>query len=129
MSVRIGVNPIGWSNDDMNELGGDISLETCLSQARSAGYVGIEMGHKLPRDPDRLREVLTAHDLELVSGWYSTNLLERDVDAEWAAIQDHAGLLAALGCSVIILAETTGAVHGDRAVPLMQSPTISSDDM
>ena len=34
MSIRLGTNPIAWSNDDMPELGGDTPLETCLAEAR-----------------------------------------------------------------------------------------------
>jgi len=33
MSVKLGVAPIAWSNDDMPELGGDTSLEQCLDEA------------------------------------------------------------------------------------------------
>jgi hypothetical protein len=33
MSVRLGISPIGWSNDDLPELGGDIPLDTCLAEA------------------------------------------------------------------------------------------------
>ena len=51
MSVRIGANPIGWSNDDLKEIGGDTPLETCLAQAREAGFTGMELGHKFPREP------------------------------------------------------------------------------
>ena len=40
MSVKLGIAPIAWSNDDMPELGGDTSLETCLSEAREAGFTG-----------------------------------------------------------------------------------------
>ena len=50
MTVRLGVNPIGWSNDDMRELGGDIPLETCLAEARGAGFSGIELGHNSDLD-------------------------------------------------------------------------------
>jgi sugar phosphate isomerase/epimerase len=55
MSVRFGVNPIGWSNDDLRELGGKTPLETCLKEAKQAGYDGIELGHKFPREagPER----------------------------------------------------------------------------
>ena len=49
MTVRLGTNPIAWSNDDLRELGGATPLETCLSEAASAGYSGIELGHKFPR--------------------------------------------------------------------------------
>ena len=39
MSVKLGIAPIAWSNDDMPELGGDTPLEQCLSEASQAGYV------------------------------------------------------------------------------------------
>ena len=58
MSVRFGVNPIGWSNDDLRELGGKTPLETCLTEAKQAGYEGIELGHKFPREAKALRAVL-----------------------------------------------------------------------
>jgi hypothetical protein len=45
MSIRIGANPIGWSNDDLQEIGGDTPLETCLAEAKEAGVVGMEKGH------------------------------------------------------------------------------------
>ncbi len=40
MTVRLGINPITWTNDDMPELAGDIPLETCLAEARLAGFSG-----------------------------------------------------------------------------------------
>ena len=42
MSVKLGIAPIAWSNDDMPELGGETSLETCLAEARQAGFTGVE---------------------------------------------------------------------------------------
>ncbi len=93
MAVRLGVNPIAWSNDDLRELGGATPLDTCLAEARQAGFAGIELGHKFPRDPDALAGVLGRHGLALVSGWYSSALLERTPRAEIAAIADHAALL------------------------------------
>jgi hypothetical protein len=38
MAMRLGANPIGWSNDDLGEIGGETSLETCLAEAREAGF-------------------------------------------------------------------------------------------
>ena len=40
MTIRLGVNPIGWSNDDLQDIGGDIPLETCLAEAKEAGLRG-----------------------------------------------------------------------------------------
>ncbi len=39
--IRIGANPICWSNDDMTEIGGDIPLEQCLSEASEIGIEGM----------------------------------------------------------------------------------------
>ena len=50
MSVKLGIAPIAWSNDDMPELGGDTTLEKCLSEASQAGFVGIESGGKFPKN-------------------------------------------------------------------------------
>ncbi len=61
MTVRIGTNPIGWTNDDLPELGGDTPLEICLSEARAAGFSGIEKGNKFPSDAAALLEVLGRH--------------------------------------------------------------------
>jgi inosose dehydratase len=128
MTVRLGTNPIGWSNDDLRELGGDTPLETCLAEARNAGFAGIELGHKFPRDAATLRQVLDAHRLTLVSGWYSAALLQRDAAAELAAMRPHLSLLKALGCSVVIVAETSNAIHTDRAIPLSRRPALADAD-
>ncbi len=125
--IRIGVNPIGWSNDDMPEVGGDIPLEQCLSEARAAGFEGMELGNKFPRWADALRPVLDAHGLALAGGWYSTNLLTRGAPQELQAAGDHAALLKAMGCSVFIAAETSNAIHADRSVPLSARPVLDPD--
>ncbi len=125
MTVRLGTNPIGWSNDDLRELGAETPLDICLAEARSAGYEGIELGHKFPRDAIALGPILGRHGLRLVSGWYSSKLLERDAAAEWDAMRPHLTLLRAMGCGVLILAETSNAIHGDRSAPLSRRPVLA----
>ncbi|RZS83138.1 2-keto-myo-inositol dehydratase [Phyllobacterium myrsinacearum] len=122
--IRIGANPIGWSNDDMLEIGGDIPLETCLEQAKAAGFTGMELGNKFPRTADKLRPILAAFGHDLVSGWYSTELLVRDVDAELKAVVGHATLLKEMGCKVLIAAETSNAIHSNKEVPLSARPVL-----
>ena len=53
MAVRLATDPIGGSNDDLHELGGGTPLQTCLTEARAAGFTGIELRHKFPRDGRR----------------------------------------------------------------------------
>jgi inosose dehydratase len=125
MTVRLGTNPIAWSNDDMPELGGDTPLETCLKEAAEAGFVGIEKGGKFPNDPREMRDVLGRYGLELVSGWYGAELRFRDVDAEIQAMQPHLDLLKGCGCKVMVFAETSGTVQGRRDVPVADRPVMS----
>jgi len=125
MVVRIGANPIGWSNDDIRELGGATPLEVCLAEAKEAGFEGMELGHKFPRDPKVLAAVLAKFGMSLVSGWYSAELLRRDADEEMRQLRPHLDLLKALGCNVLVFAETSNAIHGDRGKPLAERPVLA----
>ncbi len=122
--IKVGINPLTWTNDDMPELGGETPLETCLKETKQAGYAGIELGNKFPRDARQLKPILSGHGLKLVSGWYSSNLLERSVEAEMEALEPHLHLLYLMGCTSLVLCETTNAVHGDRKAALSKRPTI-----
>src|SRR5262249_24745784 len=119
------INPITWSNDDLPELGGETPLETCLAEAREAGYAGIELGNKFPRDSAALRPILERHGLALVSGWYSARLLERTADEEICAVEAHLRLLSDMNCNVMVFAETAGSVAGVRHRPVSGRPRMS----
>ena len=124
MSLFIGVNPIMWRNDDLPYIGGDISLATCLSDAAAAGYDGIELGSKFPRDAERLAPLLAEHGLSLISGWYSGHLLLQDVESEAAALASHLGLLKQMGCNILIFAEVTACVHADIGARASRRPVM-----
>ena len=128
MGVRIGINPLTWTNDDMPELGGDTPLEVCLSEAREAGYSGIELGNKFPRDAAVLAPILKQFDLDLISGWYSARLRERTAREEIAAMDGHLTLLSEMGCDVMVFAEVSGCVHGNRGQPLSARPRMSGGE-
>jgi inosose dehydratase len=125
MSVRIGINPLTWTNDDMPELGADTPLETCLSEGKEAGYAGFELGQKFPRKAEVLGPILEAHGLKLVSGWYSSQLLERTAEEEIEAMQDHMNLLKALGSNVMVYCEVSQCIHGEREVPVSKRPVMT----
>jgi inosose dehydratase len=124
MPLKIGINPLTWTNDDMPELGGDTPLETCLAEAKLAGYDGVELGNKFPREAGALRPILARHGLNLVSGWYSGKLLERSAEAEIKAVENHLALLAAMGCTTMVFAEVSDCVHGERKTKLSQRPRL-----
>ncbi|HVM81284.1 MAG TPA: myo-inosose-2 dehydratase [Stellaceae bacterium] len=128
MPLRLGINPITWSNDDMPELGGATPLETCLAEARAAGFEGIELGNKFPRESALLRPILERHGLALVSGWYSARLRERSVEEEARHLEPHLTLLREMGCEVVILAETSGSVAGARDLPVARRPRLRDSE-
>jgi inosose dehydratase len=128
MAVRLGINPIGWVNDDDPSLGGDTTLETILSETRQAGYAGSELGNKFPRDPAVLGPILEQHGLALVSGWYSGKILEQDVVAEYEAILPHLTLLRELGAKVVVYADTSGGRDEISRFPVSQRPRLADAD-
>jgi inosose dehydratase len=126
--VRIGINPLTWTNDDLPELGEQNSLDTCLSEAKLAGYEGVELGRKFPREAKTLGPILSQHGLNLVSGWYSGRLLERSVEDEVKALQPHLTLLKTLGAKVMVFCEVSRCVHGERKVPLSKRPKLADKE-
>ncbi|WP_348760585.1 myo-inosose-2 dehydratase [uncultured Salinisphaera sp.] len=128
MTVRLGVNPLLWSNDDLPLLGDETPLAQCLAEARRAGYAGVEMGRKFPRTPDALSEALAVDGLDLASGWYSSNLLEHDAATEIAAMQGHLALMRATGVTAMVFCETARCVHLDRGLAVSRRPRLSDAD-
>jgi inosose dehydratase len=114
----VGANPIIWSNDDFEELAGDVPLDTILREMRAAGYAGTELGHAYPRQPAALAEPLSRHGLRLASGWHSTHLASRELAEEERAFGAHLNLLQTLGSRVAIVAECTRCIHGARNAAL-----------
>lgn len=125
--IRIGANPIGWSNDDLQEIGGATTLETCLAEAREAGFEGMELGHKFPREAKALQAALAPFGMACISGWYSAELLLREPAEEMRHLRAHLDLLKAMGSNVLVFAETSNAIHGNRAMQLSQRPRMAKE--
>ena len=128
LQVKIGINPISWSNDDLPSLGGETPLSTALSEGREIGYAGFELGNKFPKDPAALRDLMAGYQLDVVSGWYSGRLASRSVEEEIASVESHLNLLAENGCNVMVYGEVADAIQGERTVPLYKRPRFANDD-
>ena len=128
MSVKLGVAPIAWSNDDMPELGGDTTLEQCLSEASQAGYIGIESGGKFPKKSSELIPKLKEFNLNLCSGWYGANLRKNSVQDERKAIQEQLTLFKDCKSPCIVFAEVSGSIQGDPNKKLSTRPQMDNDE-
>lgn len=128
MSVRLGINPITWTNDDVPELGGETPLETCLSEAKRAGYAGVELGGKFPREASVLGPILDRYGLALVSGWYDGRCAEKEVAEEFEAMGAHLALLKAMGCTHVVYADTSRGRHGAIWGPISERPRLLPEE-
>lgn len=128
MSIRFGVSPIAWANDDMPELGGDTPLESILGDIQQLGFEGVELGGKFPRDAATLGPLLVRYQLDLIGGWYSGSLLTQTSADEITALQPHLALLKAMGSTVFVFAETSNAIHGRRAQSMGDTPRLRPGD-
>lgn len=128
MTIKIGANPIIWTNDDLQSIGAGTTLEVCLTQAKLAGIQGMELGHKFPVTAPELTAALEPHGLEFVTGWWSTNLLTHDAATEIAALKDRVALLKGTGSQICIACETSNAIHGHFDIPLSQRPTLAEKE-
>ncbi|MCQ1574269.1 myo-inosose-2 dehydratase [Neorhizobium galegae] len=126
--ILYGTNPIAWSNDDDRSLGAHISLDQCLDETAKIGFDGIEKGHKFPQEPAALKAVLEPHGLRYVSGWHSLNLLTNSIEDEKKAMQPALDLLKAMGSKVIIVCETSNAIHGDDGKAVNDRPKLPDSE-
>jgi inosose dehydratase len=111
-NIRLAIAPIGWTNDDMPELGGEIPFEQCVSEMALAGFEGSEIGNKYPRDPEVLNRALKLRGLTICNAWFSSFLTTRplkDVERDFIAQCDF---LYAVGARVIGAAEQGNSIQG-----------------
>ena len=128
MSVKLGIAPIAWSNDDMPELGGDTPLEQCLSEASQAGFKGIESGGKFPKNSEELIPKLNKYNLKLCSGWYGANLRKNTFEEEKSKIQNQLKLFQDCKAPCMVFAEVYGSIQSDPNTNLSKRPRMDLDE-
>ena len=128
MSVKLGIAPIAWSNDDMPELGGETSLEQCLDEASQAGFIGIESGGKFPKTSKELLPKLNNYNLNLCSGWYGGNLRHNSTDEEKQLIRGQLDLFKDCNSPCIVFAEVSGSIQGDPNRKLSTRPQMDNEE-
>jgi len=128
MKIKIGIAPIAWSNDDLPELGGITPVEQCLSEAKQAGFKGIELGGKFPRNLNILKYLLDHFEIKMPGGWYGSKLRERSIDDEWFYMQEQIKLLQFVGASVFIFADISGSIQSEKEKKLSTRPKLNKDE-
>jgi len=110
--VKLGIAPIGWTNDDMPDLGAEISFEQCITEMSKAGYKGTEIGNKYPKDVKVLKGELEKKGLVIANCWHSTYLLTKDYAEVEKEFIERCKFLQIQGAKVIGCSEQSYSIQG-----------------
>jgi inosose dehydratase len=125
--IQLAIAPIGWTNDDLPELGGEIPFEQCVSEMALAGFTGSEVGNKYPKDPAVLNKALKLRGLTICNAWFSSFLTTKPYDEVEAAFIKHRDFLHAVGARVIGAAEQGHSSQGlDK--PVFDAKPVFTDE-
>ena len=126
--ITLAIAPIGWTNDDLPELGGEIPFEQCVSEMALAGYVGSEVGNKYPRDTAVLKRALEMRGLRICNAWFSTFLTTKPYDEVERDFVEHCTFLKAMGAQIVGVAEQGNSIQGRQDLPVFDAKPVNSEE-
>ena len=127
--MKLAVAPINWTNDDLPELGKEISFDQCIVEMAQAGYTGCEVGTKFIKDVNVLKSELGALGLQVCNQWFGfrlTALSYAEVEKEFVT---QLNFLRLLGANIIGGAELGSKNRVGKSVPILgKREFFNSDD-
>lgn len=126
--IRLAIAPIGWTNDDLPELGGQIPFEQCVSEMALAGFEGSEVGNKYPKDPAVLNKALGLRGLTICNAWFSSFLTTKPYEEVEKEFIKHRDFLYAVGARVIGAAEQGHSIQGQNLPVFDKKPTFTDEE-
>jgi inosose dehydratase len=126
--VKLAIAPIGWTNDDMPELGSEVTFEQCISEMALSGFSGSEVGNKYPRDTEVLKKALSLRGLEIASAWFSSFLTSKPYEETAKAFIEHRDFLHKMGAKVIVVSEQGNSIQGQMETPLFANKTANTEE-
>jgi len=126
-NIKIGIAPIGWTNDDLPDLGSENTFEQCVSEMALAGFQGTEVGNKYPRDTEVLKKALSLRGLQICNAWFSARFTSKPFDEVLAEFTAHRDFLYEMGAGVIGAAETGNSIQGLRE-PIFDAKPVYTEE-
>ncbi len=126
--VKLGMCPIGWSNDDMWDLGDENTFQQCVSEMALAGFTGSEVGHKYPTDVKVLKHMLDVRGMTIASKWFSSFLVDKPYEEVEAEFVKELEYLSAVGATAINISEQSGSIQGMLDKRVLKDKRILNDE-
>ena len=126
--VKLGIAPIGWTNDDLPDLGSENTFEQCISEMALAGFKGSEVGNKYPKDPVVLKAALDLRGIEICNQWFSSFLITQPFEQVEQDFRNQLAFLKALGSKRIGASEQSHSVQGQQDVPIFGNKYVMNDE-
>lgn len=124
--VKLGIAPIGWTNDDMPDLGKENTFEQCVSEMALAGFTGSEIGGKYPKDQKVLKGALDLRGIEICNCWFSAFLLTKPYEEVEKEFIKQAEFLKEMGAKVIGVSEQSYSIQG-KDVPVFEGKYVMDE--
>lgn len=126
--IKLGCAPINWTNDDLPELGGELTFQQCLSEMALAGFSGSEIGNKYPTDVNELAKACDIRGMQICNQWFSCEFTIRPEAETLERFEQITDFLSALGAKVVGVCETGRTIQGDITKKMFDDAPVLTDD-
>ena len=126
--VSLGIAPIGWTNDDMPDLGKENTFEQTVSEMALAGFTGTEVGSHYPTDPAVLKKALDLRGMTVCNQWFSSFLLTKPYEETEAAFIKQCDFLKYVGSRCIGVSEQSYSIQGMLDHPILEGKYVMNDE-
>ena len=125
--VSLGIAPIGWTNDDMPDLGKENTFEQTVSEMALAGFTGSEVGSHYPADPAVLKKALDLRGVTICNQWFSSFLISRPYEETEEAFIKQCDFLTQVGAKCIGVSEQSYGIQGMLDRPIQEGKYVMND--
>ena len=126
--ISLGIAPIGWTNDDMPDLGKENTFQQTVSEMALAGFSGTEVGSHYPTDPVELKKALDLRGLTICNRWFSSFLISKPYEEPEEAFRKELAFLKAVGARRIGVSEQSYSTQGKLDQPILEGKYVMNDE-
>ena len=126
--IKLGIAPIGWTNDDMPDLGSEITFEQCVSEMALSGYEGCEIGNKYTKTVEEMHEYLDIRGLTIANRWFSSFILTKPFDEVEKDFRENCEFLKGCGAKRIGASEQSYSIQGQMDTPVFEKKYVMNDE-